>query len=299
MSAPATAGFEALVIAGYGRQALVRDTTSRLWQATRRGKKGDVVVGDHVDCVRSGEAAVIETVLPRTSLLYRAAEHRTKALAANVDLMLLVYAPRPAFNLHFLWRALLAAQTAGIEALAVLNKVDLPDGLPAAQQALDELAALGTATLALSAKQAPQEAAQRLTPRLTGRRSLLVGQSGMGKSTLLNLLVPDAGARTQEFSAALNLGRQTTTAARWFDLPGGGAVIDTPGFQEFGLAHLNASEVAAALPDFAACLGGCRFADCRHLEEPDCAVRAAVAAGAIEARRYDFYRGLARTAAAR
>jgi ribosome biogenesis GTPase len=299
MTAPAAAGFQARVVAAFGRQALVREANGPLWQATRRGKKGDVVVGDFVACAPSGTGAVIEGILPRASLLYRAAEHRTKALAANVDLMVLVYAPQPTFNLHFLWRALLAAQAAGIDTLAVLNKVDLTDGLPAAQQALAQLAALGTVTLALSAKQAPMETVQLLMPHLAGRDSLLVGQSGMGKSTVLNLLVPQANARTQELSAALNLGRQTTTAARWFDLAGGGAVIDTPGFQDFGLAHLDAAAVAAALPDFAPYLGQCRFADCRHLQEPDCAVRAAVAAGAIDPRRNEFYRGLAQAAFAR
>jgi ribosome biogenesis GTPase len=113
----------------------------------------------------------------------------------------------------------------------------------------------------------------------------------MGKSTLLNLQV-DANARTQEYSTRLNVGKQTTTASRWFDVPaehGGGALIDTPGFTAFGLAHLTPSEFATALPDFRPYLGHCRFNDCRHLGEPDCAVRAAVAQGKISAGRYAFY----------
>jgi ribosome biogenesis GTPase len=293
VSAGAGPGFEARVVAAYGRHWLVRDAANTLWQAVRRGKRGDVVVGDRVRCAVTAHDAVIEEVLPRASLFYRAAAHRTKELAANVDLVVLVYAPRPAFNLHFLWRALVAARAADVAALAVLNKTDLSETDGEARATLDRLAALGTATLALSAKRDAAEAAAALRTALAGRVGLLVGQSGMGKSTLLNLLVPDANARTQEYSARLNLGKQTTTAARWFDLPGGGALIDTPGFQEFGLTHLSRSQVAVALPEFAPCLGHCRFSDCRHLEEPDCAVRAAVADGAIDARRYAFYRDLA------
>jgi ribosome biogenesis GTPase len=115
----------------------------------------------------------------------------------------------------------------------------------------------------------------------------------MGKSTLINLLVPLANARTQEYSLRLNVGRQTTSASRLFPLDGGGDIIDTPGFQAFGLAHLDLQQLAAAMPDFAPRLGRCRFADCRHLNEPDCAIRAAIASGGIDAARHAFYAELA------
>jgi ribosome biogenesis GTPase len=151
------------------------------------------------------------------------------------------------------------------------------------------------ATLAISAKATPAAARAQLTAATAGRATLLVGQSGMGKSTLLNLRV-DANARTQEYSTRLNVGKQTTTASRWFDIPaaeGGGALIDTPGFTAFGLAHLSLAQRAAALPDFVPFLGHCRFNDCRHLSEPDCAIRAAVTRGDIDAARYAFYAELA------
>lgn len=288
-AARAPALFEARVVAGYGRHFLLEDSAGRLHDGQRRGKRGDVVVGDRVRCLRAAAAqATIESILPRASLLMRADGARSKALAANVDRMVVVFAPRPAFNERFVWRALLAAGAAGIASLVVLNKTDLDTGAGGAQ-ALAALAALGYATLAVSAKLAPEQARTALRAALGVASNLLVGQSGMGKSTLINLLVPQANARTQEYSTRLNLGRQTTTASRLFALDGGGDIIDTPGFQAFGLAHLEPKQLAAAMPEFEPLLGGCRFNDCRHLAEPDCAIRAAVAAGRIDPARHAFY----------
>jgi len=288
-TACAPAVFDARVVAGYGRHFLVEDGDGALYEAQRRGKRGDVVVGDRVRCRRAAPAqAAIESILPRTSLLMRADGARSKALAANVDQMVVVFAPRPAFNERFLWRALLAAEAAGIAPLAVLNKTDLDDDRAGAQT-LARLAKLGCPTMAVSAKTAPGPARMALREALGAASSLLVGQSGMGKSTLINLLVPQANARTQEYSTRLNVGRQTTTASRLFALEGGGDIIDTPGFQAFGLAHLEPQRLAAAMTEFVPLLGRCRFNDCRHLTEPDCAIRAAVAAGSIEPARHAFY----------
>ena len=292
-AARAPAPFEARVVAGYGRHYLVEDGAVRLYEAQRRGKRGDVVIGDRVSCVHAGAAqAAIEAILPRRSLLLRADGARSKALAANVDRVVVVFAPRPVFNERFAWRALLAADAAGIVPLIVLNKTDL-DTEGAGMQALGRLAKLGYATIAVSAKTAPQETRAALRAALGLASNLVVGQSGMGKSTLINLLVPLANARTQEYSMRLNVGRQTTTASRLFPLDGGGDIIDTPGFQAFGLAHLNLQQLAAAMPDFAPRLGRCRFSDCRHLNEPDCAIRAAIAGGEIDAARHAFYADLA------
>lgn len=289
----AMAEFEARVVATFGRQSLVEDNAGAVWTATRRGRKGDVVVGDIVRaCASTAGLARIESVQPRHSLLYRADAFRIKELAANIDLVLVVFAGRPTFNRWFVWKALIAAHAAGIEAVAIQNKTDLDDGGVAAEfrAALERI---DVATLALSAKGTPEQAHGALRPLTRGRASLLVGQSGMGKSTLLNLLVPDAGARTQEYSQRLDLGKQTTTASRWFTLPDGGSIVDTPGFQEFGLAHVPLGQLAASFPEFRAALGQCRFLDCRHLVEPECAVRSLVDQGAVAADRYAFYRMLA------
>jgi len=282
----------ARVTAGFGRHFVVEDTSGVGRVATRRGKRGDITVGDQVQLTlgASGQA-VIEAALPRASVLMRAEGTREKTLAANIDQIAIVFAARPGFNPHFVWRALLAAHGAHIGALAILNKNDLPD-LAEASAFLAQLAALGHTTLAISAKLGADQAKGALLPFLRDRNTLLVGQSGMGKSTLLNLLVPDAGARTQELSLRLNLGKQTTSSSRWFRLPEGGGLVDSPGFQSFGLRHLDQRALAAALPEFARVAGQCRFLDCQHLEEPDCAVRAALERREVDPARYAFYRQL-------
>ncbi|MGZ8255220.1 MAG: ribosome small subunit-dependent GTPase A [Burkholderiaceae bacterium] len=287
------ADFDARVVATFGRQFLIEDDGGAVWTATRRGKKGDVVVGDRVRARASAPGlARIETLQARRSLLFRAEGFRVKELAANIDLVLVVYAARPTFNRWFVWKALVAAHAAGIEAVVVQNKTDLDeDGEAAAfRRSLEKL---GVTTLALSAKAESERTYTTLTAVVRDRASLLVGQSGMGKSTLLNLLVPDAGARTQEYSQRLDVGKQTTTASRWFDLPCGGSIVDTPGFQEFGLDNVPLDQLAESFPEFRPGLGHCRFQDCRHLVEPDCALRELVDQGAVAADRFAFYRSLA------
>ena len=287
----------ARVIATFGRESLI-DDAAHIRQATRRGRRGDVVVGDCVVAsVTSVEQARIESIEPRSTLLFRTDRYRTKELAANVDQVIIVLAARPAFNRWFIWKALVAATAAGIEALVVRNKSDLAES-DDASSFLQEVSRLGWRTLALSAKVESDRSRELLLREVTGRKSLMVGQSGMGKSTLLNLLIPNARARTQEYSERLNAGKQTTTASRWFAFDGDSALVDTAGFEEFGLAHLSFVEIAATFPEFMALIGHCRFQDCRHLEEPGCSIRAALADGTIAPERYDFYRSLAATSLA-
>ncbi len=257
--------------------------------AVARGRRSDVVVGDLVQVRRERELAVIESVAPRRNLLFRSEAARTKPLAANIDQIAVVFAIRPAPQEEFVWRALLAARSAGIDALAILNKADL-DCAPA-QAILEGVAAWGVRGMRVSARTDPGGTRARLRDVCARRSTLFVGQSGMGKSTLLNLLI-DAQVRTGALSRSGSHGRQTTTATRWFDDGAGGAVVDSPGFQEFGLAHIAAEALVDLLPDFAAVEGNCRFADCRHLEEPGCRIREAVQRGAIRAERYSFFRKL-------
>ncbi len=257
--------------------------------AIARGRRLEIVVGDQVRCTAERGLHVIEEIDARRNLLFRADANRTKPLAANVDQVAIVFAAEPSPQPEFVWRALLAASAAGIGALAILNKTDLEGR--AALAALEEVAQLGARVLRLSARADPDGARAELDRECRGRVTLFVGQSGMGKSTLLNLLI-DSELRTGALSRRGSQGRQTTTATRWFDYAGGGAVIDSPGFHEFGLGHLTGADLPQWMPDFAAVTAACRFADCRHLGEPDCAIRAAVSQQLIRPARYEFYRHL-------
>lgn len=282
------------VTASHGRHHFVLTEEGELVEAHRRGKKTDVVVGDLVRISPpSGGVAAIEEVLPRKSLLYRSDEWRVKELASNIDQVAMVFASRPTFNPWFLWKTLLAAAKAGIPVFAIRNKTDLEEGAAEAAAAASELEALGCPVLSVSAQKEPEATLGRIAPVFAGKKTLLVGQSGMGKSTILNLLVPEAKALTREFSEALDLGKQTTTTTRWYERPDGGAIVDSPGFQEFGLEHLELDDVLRGMPDILEHIDGCRFFNCRHLSEPGCSVKAAVERGEISRKRYEFYEALA------
>lgn len=287
--------FHAQVVSCHGRHHFVRDDSGKLYEAHRRGKKGDVVVGDDVFCSAAVDNTVaIESIKNRSSLLFRQDEWRTKTLAANIDTLVIVYASCPRFNPWFIWKALLASHAAGVHPIVIRNKTDLAEGAVQAQKFLQSLQTLGYETYALCAEDPSEETIVKLDGIFNNRRSLLVGQSGMGKSTILNLLVKEANAKTQEYSQALNLGRQTTTVTTLYDLDrADGFVIDSPGFQEFGLAHLTLNDVIAAMPDIANHAGNCRFANCKHLREPSCSVKKAVEEGMISQDRYDFYCAIA------
>lgn len=277
---------EGRVVAAHGRQYLVETTDGRLLPCFPRGKKSDVACGDRVDIQQtSDDQGVIEAIQPRTSLLYRSNEIKQKLIAANVDQLVIVVATEPAFSDELVTRALLAAESEEIEPLIVLNKCDLSERVPAARERLKVLADLGYRIVELSAL----KHAEDLRPELHGVTSVLVGQSGMGKSTLVNALVPEANAATREISQALDSGKHTTTHATLYHLDADSQLIDSPGLQEFGLGHLDRQEIEYAFREFRPYLGQCRFRDCRHNREPDCALTAAVNAGKIDERRFAVY----------
>jgi len=284
---------EGRVIAAHGRQYIVELPDGNLLPCFPRGKKSDVACGDRVDIQRtSDDQGVIEAIQPRTSLLYRSNEIKQKLIAANVDQLVIVVATEPAFSDELITRALLAAESEEIEALIVLNKCDLADKLPAARERLAVFARLGYRIVELSAL----EHAEDLRPELFGYTSVLVGQSGMGKSTLVNSLVPGARAATREISQALDSGKHTTTHATLYHLDADSELIDSPGLQEFGLGHLDRQEIEHAFLEFRPYVGQCRFRDWKHNREPDCVLNAAVKAGEIDARRFDVYHRIVGTA---
>jgi ribosome biogenesis GTPase / thiamine phosphate phosphatase len=285
------AGIEGTVIAAHGRHYLVAPADgSAMLQCFPRGKRSEVAVGDRVTYERSSaDQGVIVEIGERRNLLYRSDQFKSKLFAANLDQLLIVLATEPHFSEDLLGRALIAAEAHGLEPLIVLNKVDVEAALPGARKRLALYRELGYTVVELSARMSPATVHDELDARLANRSTLLLGQSGMGKSTLVNILIPNAEVATREISTALNSGRHTTTFTRLYPLPGGGALIDSPGFQEFGLHHLSEGQLERAFADFRPFLGKCRFYNCRHLHEPGCAILEAIDAGAIRPERHRLY----------
>lgn len=287
------ATFEARVIAAFGRHLLVRDALGRELKARPFGRALTIVCGDEVRCrhdPRHAEVHVLE-VLPRRTVLYRSnVRGGSEPVLANLTRLLVVIAPVPRPDLFIADRYLAAAESAGIAASIVLNKADL--GIDAAlREQLQAYAAAGYVWIAASASTG--EGIEALREACGTDVAALVGQSGVGKSSLARLLLPGTdiavGALMRESE-----GRHTTTASRLFDLPGGGQLVDSPGVRDFAPAVEHLDPRHLGFIEVARLAGGCRFLDCRHFREPDCAVRAAVDTGAIHPRRYESYRRLRR-----
>ncbi|WP_286164172.1 ribosome small subunit-dependent GTPase A [Azoarcus sp. DN11] len=280
-----------VIVAAFGRhyEVAVSSDAARDGNCLKcypRGKKSLFACGDEVGIEASGSGqGVITTLHPRRNLLWRSDAFREKLIAANLSQVVLVTATEPAFSDLLISRCIAAAESQHLRTLIVLNKTDLSDSLPRARRMLAPFRELGYQVVELSAR----EGVEGLLPHLAGERSIFVGQSGMGKSTLTNALIPEARAATREISEALNSGKHTTTFARLYPLDGGW-LIDSPGLQAFGLAHLTPEELAASFVEFHDHLGKCRFRDCRHEAEPGCALLAAVESGAIDARRFEHFR---------
>lgn len=292
MSTPAPSPHTGLVVASHGRHCLVETESGQRLICHPRGKKSQAVVGDRVVWAPSGDEGTIERLQTRRNLLYRQDEVRTKSFAANLDQVLVLLAAEPEFSERQLMRALIAAHAEGIPALVVLNKQDLAAPFERAWARLAPYRAMGQAVLPLTLQHPDSDTLPTLLQHLQGRATLVLGPSGAGKSTLINRLVPEAQAQTGEISQALNSGRHTTTSTTWYwmDATHQTALIDSPGFQEFGLHHLDPTRLAACMPDFAPYLGQCRFYNCSHRHEPGCAVQAAVGAEpGIHPQRHRIY----------
>jgi ribosome biogenesis GTPase len=276
------------VVAAHGSRFQVELADGRRLSCVTRGKKTGVACGDRVEITpTSAEGGVIERVLPRASLLYRSDPQRQKIIAANVTQGVLVVAAVPSFHEEIINRVLVALEAQQLKCVIVLNKADLPE-TAAAEERLALYRELGYPLVRLSAK----TDVSPLRPYLAREVSVLVGQSGMGKSTLVNALVPGARAATREISTALDSGRHTTTHATLYHLDAESDLIDSPGLQEFGLHHLRPEDVAAAMREFRPLLGHCRFHNCLHRVEPGCAIREAVEAGRISPRRFAAYQAI-------
>lgn len=277
------------IVAAFGRQYLVEIKSGEILSCVTRGKKSGAVCGDQVKVQYTTVGqGVIETILPRSALMYRSNAFREKLIAANITQIVIVLAAVPSFSEELVIRCLVAAENQSIKALIVLNKSDLIEPTRAAATSLSLYRELGYKLIQLSAK----KDAAPLLPYLQGHSSVLVGQSGMGKSTIINNLIPTADRATAEISIALGAGRHTTTHARLYHLDKNSHVIDSPGMQEFGLHHISNTSLAWGFIEFHPYIGQCKFSDCLHISEPGCALERAVQERKIDIRRLGFYRKL-------
>lgn len=275
------------MIGAYGRHYVVELPGAAPVLCFPRGKRSAVACGDRVEVARtSADQGVIESIEARSALLYRSDQYRQKLIAANVTQILIVLAVVPSFYEELLNRCIVAAENQRVLLTIVLNKSDLAGQSTEAADRLKLYSALGYRVIPLAAKRDVSP----LRSVLAGHVSVLVGQSGVGKSTIVNALIPDAGAPTAEVSSALDSGRHTTTHARLYHLDEKSRLIDSPGLQEFGLHHLAQQDIAEAFVEFRPLLGQCRFRNCRHLTEPGCAIAEAQTSGKIDMRRLASYR---------
>jgi ribosome biogenesis GTPase len=286
---------DGLVVAGHGRHCLVEVPTGEQLICHPRGKKSQAVVGDRVRWQATEDEGTIEQVVPRKNLFYRQDEIRTKSFAANLDQVLILIAAEPEFSEHQLARALIAAQAERITPIIALNKSDLTVPFERARARLEPYRRMRYEVLSLSLGAEREAGRESLLQAVAAKTTLVLGPSGAGKSTLINLLVPGASALTNEISQALNSGKHTTTSTTlyWVDAQRTTALIDSPGFQEFGLHHIEPMQLARLMPDIAEHANECKFYNCTHLHEPGCGVithvETAARPGPISPTRYRIY----------
>lgn len=292
-----TAVFTARIIASHGRHYVARDAHGQLWHCIARGKKREVAVNDIVqltDLGNSGDVsqpqAVIEDIEPRKNLFKRSDQFKEKAIAANVDQVWFVVATEPSFDPELLSRVQIACAAEEIDFTIILNKADLADLLPRAENLLESFARIGIPVIRTSTVN--DQGLDQLRNMISSKATALTGQSGMGKSSLINALVPDAQATIGDISRYLDTGRHTTTTVQAYQAGADTTIIDVPGLQVFGLSHLSDEQILLAFPEFRPHLGDCRFRDCRHNQDPGCAFRTAVETGAATDARLALLRRL-------
>jgi len=281
-------GEHGLVITRFGKQVLIETQDGEQISTTLRRHVKDPVAGDQVIWQPQGEGGVIEALLPRQTVISRPnSQGKLRPIAANIDRLLVVVAPQPEAQANLIDRYLVAANHAGMETTLVVNKGDLLRETPTVMDMANAYRALGHSVVITDQDSDPHAEALRST---IGHQTLaLVGQSGVGKSSLANRLLPDHDIRVGDLSSAAGLGRHTTTAAALYHLPGGGRLIDSPGVREFHLSHLPQEAVANGFIEFAPLLGSCRFRDCSHSHEKGCAILESVERGDISASRLASY----------
>lgn len=278
-----------LVVATFRRHYTVLLDSGETVDCVQKGRSLQLACGDRVGVQRVAGGGAIESVEPRRSLFYRSDAFKEKLIAANVTQVIGVVAPDVAIDEHLLNRWITAAECERCRFVLAVNKADLP-GFETLRARMAPYAALGYPLVPLSAR----HDVRPLESYLDRQHSVLIGQSGMGKSTIVNSVAPDAAARTESVSTALVAGRHTTSSTRLYRLDADAWLIDSPGMTVFGLAHYDPQAVEQAFVELRDVIGQCRFRDCHHDREPDCAVQAAVARGRVAPQRADLLRALVR-----
>lgn len=281
------------IITRFGADFLVETANAELLRCTARRKLDHLACGDYVEWERQPQGnAAITALLPRRNVLERPdARGKLRPLAANIDLLIVVASWQPAPVWETLDRYLIAANRLPAEVLLVFNKADLRSSHASAEaeSCLAEYQRIGIPILHVSAHQ--QQGGSSILDAIRGRTAIMVGQSGVGKSSLARQLLPDTDIRIGSISDT-GEGRHTTTSATLYRLPSGGSLIDSPGVRDFGLTGVDVATLETGFPEFRPFLGGCRFHNCTHNHEPNCAIKAAVAAGQLPPRRFARYLSL-------
>jgi ribosome biogenesis GTPase len=283
-----------LVVINYGKNQLVEDTSGNIHRCVARRGLPQIVCGDAVEWQQTGDGSgVIETLQPRRTVLYRAdGNDIQRPLVANIDQLVIEAALEPALDYFLIDKYCIAAELAQTEPLIVINKADLLQDKDRVriESLISEYRHIGYSTLLTSALK--NTGIDFFTDSLADKTSIMVGQSGVGKSSLIKRLLPDREIAVGKLSEASGLGKHTTTSTTLYHLPQGGHLIDSPGVRDFHLGKVDAGDLGHGFREFRPHLGQCKFNDCRHLSEPGCAIRAAVAEGAIHERRMQSYRRL-------
>ncbi|OOF59802.1 small ribosomal subunit biogenesis GTPase RsgA [Rodentibacter myodis] len=289
---------EGIVVTRYSVHADVESEDGEIYRCNLRRTLSSLVVGDKVVWRKGNEqlqgvSGVIEAIHPRMNEIARPDYYDgLKPIAANIDRIIIVSAVLPVLSLNIIDRYLVVCEIAGIEPIIVVNKGDLlsKEQEKEVEDQLQIYRNIGYQTLIISAQNGKNM--EKLTALLSSGTSIFVGQSGVGKSSLINHILPSVNAQVGEISENSGLGQHTTTSSKLYHLPQGGNLIDSPGIREFGLWHLEAEQITQGYREFQYVLGTCKFRDCKHLTDPGCALREAVESGRISAIRFDNYHKL-------